>query len=536
MPGSYMEVIKQGKTILHDKYIILIIIISTVFTALFIVYSYLDYALVNTTAWDLGIYMQVLHSAITGHLFYTNLLGESYLAEHFSPVLFLLVIPYYFFPSAYTLLTIQAMAIGFSAIILFFLSRNILSRIYPSGPRYLNGSFISLIISTAYIMSPLTESPVFFDYHLMTFLPLFFFLALYSYVKGKFWINLIFLALLVSIHSSFVFIALMTILMELFMNRTLSIYSKKSNLHDISVFIVAGIALSSYFLLASLVKADISGTTNITTGISITGSVGPLTLLRDMIYKPNFIAYLLISSWYLKLLIMAFALGGFAFLFIRYPPSIFTFVPYILYAMFSVYRSYYSIGYQYTMLFIPMAAFAAVMGFYMLYKNKKSVPKFKIQAKIAIVVIIAIAFIGLSVATPIVSGYSFDGSLPNEIHEYTDNKSFMKVKFEHTVANSIGKNAYIVTGNGLFTLFGNDPNAIAFPYTQSIVIHGYYYQYLIENTHNSGSYANTTIDGQAVSLNSMEEKYISSGDYSIYAEGYGIIVLEKYYQGNPKYT
>ena len=177
----------------NDPYLLSIFIVSLIFSILFTVYSAMAFNLVEMTGWDMGIYMQALSSGISGHLFYSALVPGSYLAEHFSPILFILLIPYYLFPSAYTLIVLQSFAIGFSTLVLYLLSKEILQRIeiIRTG-KWLNASTISFIISMAYIMSPLTESPIFFDFHLMVFLPLFFFMAIYSFIKKKYILNTIF--------------------------------------------------------------------------------------------------------------------------------------------------------------------------------------------------------------------------------------------------------------------------------------------------------------------------------------------------------
>ncbi len=256
-----------------DPYLLWIFIVSLVFSILFTVYSSMAFNLVEMSGWDMGIYMQALSSGISGHLFYSALVPGSYLAEHFSPILFILLIPYYLFPSAYTLIVLQSFAIGFSTLVLYLLSKEILQKIeiIKTG-KWLNASTISFIISMAYIMSPLTESPVFFDFHLMVFLPLFFFLAIYSFMKKQYILNIIFLALIVSLHSTFVSIALMAILFEIFLNRTFMITSIHSPVRSSIYFFISLAILGPYFILAGLVK------------VSITRAVGPtdpLTCIRN---------------------------------------------------------------------------------------------------------------------------------------------------------------------------------------------------------------------------------------------------------------
>jgi uncharacterized membrane protein len=111
-----------------------------------------------------------------------------------------------------------------------------------------------------------------------------------------------------------------------------------------------------------------------------------------------------------------------------------------------------------------------------------------------------------------------------------------KVQFEHKIARSIGKNASVVTENNLFPLFGNDPNATAFPFTTDVVINGYYYQFLVDDQKSMWSNEVANFQNTNMSLNMLEHQYIQSGKYGVYAQGYGIIVLEKGYTGSPKFA
>ena len=523
--------------LLHDKYGFSILIISIIFSILFTAYSFLQFDLLNMSAWDLGVYTQSLYSGIHGHLFYTTLLPGSYLSEHFSPILFLLVIPYYIYPHAYTLLIIQGFAIGLSAYVLYRLSLEILNRIdHGKTSKHIDSRAISFIIALAFLLSPLTESPVFFDFHLMIFLPLFFFLALYFFVRKNMILNIVFIGLMVSLHSAFVFIAIMMVIFELFINDTLSLNNSKRKILSMGYLAVSIIILGAYFILVGILKSHIAGVSMAAPTIHISGSTGPTSLVIDLFTNPLFVGKLLAANYYLKLIILFFGLGGYAFLFLRYPKSIFLFVPYIVYAMFSVYTAYYTIGYQYTMMFIPMIAVSAIMGIYIMLKKSDAHPSYKKQINMALAVIIVVSLFGFSVATPLVSGIAFDPSMYDMASEM-NNQTFMhQIDFEKEIAASINKNASIVTENSIFPLFGNDPNATAFPFTSDIVVNGSYYQYLMINSKSQWSYDTANIGSYQISLYQLEQQYINSTDYGIYAQGYGITVLEKGYTGTPLFT
>lgn len=146
--------------------------------------------------------------------------------------------------------------------------------------------------------------------------------------------------------------------------------------------------LGSYFLIAGILKTHIAGVSIAVPTIHVSGYAEPVSLIIDMFTDPVYIAKLLVANYYLKLVILFFGLGGSTFLFLRYPKSIFLFVPYILYAMFSIYQPYYTIGYQYTMMFIPMIAVSAIMGIYVMIEKSGEHPNYRKQITVALAVII----------------------------------------------------------------------------------------------------------------------------------------------------
>ncbi len=524
--------------LVNDKIGFSFCIISIIFSILFTLYSFLQFNLMDMSAWDLGVYTQALYSGIHGHLFYTALLPGSYLSEHFSPILFLLVIPYYIYPHAYTLFIIQGFAIGLSAYVLYRLSLEILNKLNNNkNTKSPDNRIISFILALAFLLSPLTESPVFFDFHLMIFLPLFFFLALYFFIRKNILLNILFTGLIVSLHSAFVFIAIMLVIFELFIDKTLYLNISRRKITSTGYLAISIVLLGSYFILAGIIKTHIAGVSVAAVPtIHVSGSASPVALLIDVFTRPLYVAKLLTANYHLKLIILFYGLAGSAFLFLRYPKSIFLFVPYILYAMFSVYQPYYTIGYQYTMMFIPMVAVSAIIGIYIMLKKSDMHPSYRKQVTVALAVIMIISITGFSIAAPLVSGDPCSPSL-YDLSNSMENKTYMhRIDFEHKVANSINKNARIVTENAIFPLFGNDPNATAFPYTSDIVVNGSYYQYLVNEPSSVWARDTANIDSLQISLNQLQSNYENSGQYGIYAQGYGIIVLEKGYTGKPVFT
>ena len=94
--------------------------------------------------------------------------------SHFSPVLGLIALSYYFIPDPVTLLVIQSVAIVSSSIPLYFLARREFGR-----------DGLSLGVVALLFANPALLGLVRYDFHVEAFLPLFVFSLYYSYLAGK---------------------------------------------------------------------------------------------------------------------------------------------------------------------------------------------------------------------------------------------------------------------------------------------------------------------------------------------------------------
>ncbi|MEM0140236.1 MAG: DUF2079 domain-containing protein [Ferroplasma sp.] len=514
------------------SYKALLIIFAVIFSILFSFYSILKAYTLNAYAWDLGLYSQAFYSTLHGQLFYTNLLGESYLAEHFSPFLFILLLPFYIFPSPYTLLILQAIVISISIIPLYYISLEVFkltARKYQIKAK--KAGFISFLIGTTFLLSPLTESPIYFDFHLMVFLPFFYFMSIYFFIKEKTWLNYLFLALMVSLHSSFVFIAMATLIMELFLSEYLFENKNKKKIYFNSSIALA--LLVSYYVFAMIAKGYI-GSGYISTSIFSTGKSHTFTnMLPLLVSDPYKILILLTSNYEVKILFLVLAFLAIDFIFYEYPPGLIPALPYLVYAMVSSYIPYYMIGYQYSMMLIPTVFVSGILGISVLNvksaregKKGKKASKYLHNVLVAMVAFAIAAFVVVSPLSPV-------SVMPNGIHTIINDSGSMEGKeagFLRQVRNDIDMNSSLVTGEGIFPLFYQDLNATAFPYA-SVSGTVPYYRYLIVNMNDSQSYIN---DSENLSLAGLAYRYGNSSDYGILAEGYNIVVLERNYTLPPK--
>ncbi|WMT50454.1 MAG: DUF2079 domain-containing protein [Ferroplasma sp.] len=520
----------------RSTYSILIIILSGMFSILFSYYSILKAYTINAYGWDLGLYSQAFYSAIHGRLFYTNLAGGSFLAEHFSPLMFAILPFFYLYPSPYTLLVLQSIFISFAAVPLYYLSLVLFSRAEKIG-KIKKPELYAFIISLAFLLSPLTESPVYFDFHIMVFLPFFYFMSVYFFLQRKLFLNIIFLALIASIHSSFIFIVIMMVIMEFIMWYKEN-HRESRDVRRWAIFSVSGIAiLIIYYIIAGIVKGDINHST--TVSLFVSGESGAASrslegLVITLIYNPvKFINYV-ISNYEIKILFLLLAFMAVDFASIDSPAGLLPAIPYLAYAMTSSYIPYYFIGYQYSMMFIPVVFVSGSFGIEKLMELKQDGTgrkRFKFRnIRNTFIAITAFAIASFIVVSPI-SPMSLE---PSAIHSiYNDSRGYMEREnqFMYSLAKDVNMNATLVTGNSLYPLFYSDMNATAFPYGNISMDSNY--TYLIANFNDSQTYLN---DGNNISLSGLASAYMNSGSYGIIAEGYGIIALEYHYRGIPLLT
>ena len=217
LKGRILSGLNFPSVIKRDKYLVAVIVVSTLFFCLYSAFSIVKFLSLDASGWDLGIHAQVLWSTLNGNLFYSPLIGENFLAEHFAPFEFLQLPIYYFFPSPVSLLIFQAFFVAFAAIPLYLISNIVLSGKIESV-KILKA--ISLILAVSYLLSPYTISSISFDFHNISFLPFFLFLAFFAFLKEKRGLSIFSLIMIISLHSNFIFIAATILLYELFYLRT----------------------------------------------------------------------------------------------------------------------------------------------------------------------------------------------------------------------------------------------------------------------------------------------------------------------------
>ncbi|HLH78887.1 MAG TPA: DUF2079 domain-containing protein [Chthonomonas sp.] len=108
----------------------------------------------EAAAFDLGIFDQTLWKLSRFEAPYCTVRGMNLFGDHFTPILFLLIPLYWFFPEPHTLVFLQAVALAVGAWPLYRLARF-----------HGVGSWLSAALVLTYLLAPALGAPALFDFH-----------------------------------------------------------------------------------------------------------------------------------------------------------------------------------------------------------------------------------------------------------------------------------------------------------------------------------------------------------------------------------
>ncbi len=114
--------------------------------------------------WELAAFESLLWETLHGHLLGYTTPGSSFLAQHFSPILLILVPFYALFQSPFTLLVIQALAASLALIPLYQLSFQLLE-----------SRWCATAMTLAFFFSRVVNYGLMYNFHMEIFYPLFYF-------------------------------------------------------------------------------------------------------------------------------------------------------------------------------------------------------------------------------------------------------------------------------------------------------------------------------------------------------------------------
>jgi uncharacterized membrane protein len=335
-----------------------------------IVFSYvsiLKHDAFESSAWDLGIYEQIIWSTTnTGRIFWYTaeiLITPScnFLGVHFSPILFLVVPIYALYQSTETLLILQSSVLALAAIPLYKLVLHESKSVKQA-----------LAFSLIYLAYPPISSMNVNDFHVQAFLPLFFFFAFYYFRKEE-WVKYFFFVVLALMVIEIVpLIVVFFGLYGLWVNRKkLSRISDAFHLKRLSanksmICSIATIALGvAWFVLAKTVTSAVNPTAQPNPNWASFGDpVHDLPgLLFNVLTNPIKTINAIVTPVEPKAIFLFGLFAPLAFLSFLSPPSLLIGAPWFIIAFLSNYSTYYSaLGHQYVAFVAPFIFISAIYG------------------------------------------------------------------------------------------------------------------------------------------------------------------------------
>lgn len=311
-------------------------------------YTIRHHRLFATTAFDLGIYDNMIFNAMKGRLFQATVLygpgkfnSLSGHAEYAVP----LFAPFYAIkPGAETLLVIQAVAFGGAAIPLYLFARTMLGRL------------TSTLLSLAYLLFAPLHGPQFYDFHWLPMcIPMFFFLF-YAIARHKRWLAYLMVFLLFALREDLA-IGVACLGMFLFLSGTRVRFGG-----------VLAIVSVTWFAINKFVIMPLAGSwwfENLYSELFAEGKASYGNVIKTLVSNPFFALSTLVRSS--KLIYLLHMLAPLVFLPVRRLGFLLLFLPgAFLTLMTTGYAPTISIAFQYTSHWIPFLFGASVLSLYLI--------------------------------------------------------------------------------------------------------------------------------------------------------------------------
>lgn len=238
---------EASKTIFSDKILILIVVLCIIYFSFWIFYGIRSYTSFFSSYYDLGIYTYDLY----WHLHYVqNIFDVRYLVfyNHISPFSILLLPAFALYQNPISLIFIQDFALAATTILVYLITRDIAKR-----------RDLSSALSFAFLISVGVLGLVLFDVHIEAFIPIFYLLAFYFFMKAERKYFIISYVMLLSIMET-TFVVGLSLLLGLFVYQYR--YGRdgaSQRMHKIRLNMIAiGVLLSvlafgSYYLLSNAI-------------------------------------------------------------------------------------------------------------------------------------------------------------------------------------------------------------------------------------------------------------------------------------------
>lgn len=176
---------------------IILFVIQAVFVVFF---GFLAIAKFNNFQYnglDLAIIHQVFHNSSVGNFFQSTIHPPTYLKDHFSPILFILLPLYLIKKSASTILILQIIATVVASWPIYLIAK----KYFSQG--------VSLLVSCAWLFNPMVQNLMLFEFSFLPFALAFLFFAFYYFKKNIFWAFILFAVLALFVREDIALIIFM---------------------------------------------------------------------------------------------------------------------------------------------------------------------------------------------------------------------------------------------------------------------------------------------------------------------------------------
>jgi uncharacterized membrane protein len=170
----------------------LTLVFTIVYIGAAIAYNAVRYYHFGCLGHDLAIFIQSFWTALHGKLFWNThevYPGGSTFGNHFSPIMFLLLLFFGIWPSGITLLALKCVSLGLCAPVMYLLARDRL------------GGYAGLCFALCFLLYPGISYQVSNEYYLIFHAPLFLLLALHAFNRERFGFFCLFLILACSVRE-----------------------------------------------------------------------------------------------------------------------------------------------------------------------------------------------------------------------------------------------------------------------------------------------------------------------------------------------
>ena len=431
-----------------------------VFSAL----SILRYDAFRACAWDLGIFTQSLWTTLNANKFFYHTCelfinpSGSFFGVHFSPILFI-VLPFYWIAARpETLLVIQSFVLPLAAI-----------PIYKLAKEYAGGRAVGLMFAVAYLIYPATQYVNLFDFHVQSFLPLFFSFTIYYLTKEK-WSKYFFfmlLALSCEEHAAWATFAMGVYIAWKYRTQLASAVRRRKPQQNIILVPLLTMAVSGVWYWFTLWQRDTFFPTNPAAlpeflgapNFQILGAKNPIEIPVLVFLRPLNAIQSFAYDGQIKLLYLLLLFGPLAFFSFRAPSALIPATPWLGFSLLSQTQAHHLLGHQYETYVVSFIFAAATFGLAKYQRkasNQKRVCSFlkKSAHPRYIATASLIFFLVVSPMSPVVS-FLFPGyfSFSTGIHE----------RLLSETINLVPSSASILTQNNIFPYVSHRVDAYVVP-------------------------------------------------------------------------